>query len=139
MKILFAADGSAYTQRALDYLVMHDWLRAGNQICVFYAALPVPHRAADMAGRALTHHYYEDEAEQVMRPIRERLAGAHIEAEYAHVAGHTAESIVQKAEAGGFDLIVMGSHGHGALAGVVMGSVATRVLASCKVPVLLIR
>ena len=139
MKILFAADGSEFTRRALDYLLTHDWLRAGNAISVFTAVMPVPHRAAAMAGPALTHQYYEDDAEQVLRPIRERLAGTSVDVEYAHVVGRSAEAIVHKAEAGRFDLIVMGSHGHGALAGVVMGSVATRVLASCKVPVLLIR
>jgi nucleotide-binding universal stress UspA family protein len=33
----------------------------------------------------------------------------------------------------------MGSHGHGTLGNLVMGSVATQVLAGCKVPVLLVR
>ena len=33
----------------------------------------------------------------------------------------------------------MGSHGHGALATLVMGSVTTHVLANSKVPVLLVR
>jgi nucleotide-binding universal stress UspA family protein len=36
-------------------------------------------------------------------------------------------------------LLVMGSHGHGTLGNLVMGSVATQVLAHCKVPVLLVR
>jgi hypothetical protein len=33
----------------------------------------------------------------------------------------------------------MGSHGHGTLTNLVMGSVATKVLAHCKTPVLLVR
>jgi nucleotide-binding universal stress UspA family protein len=33
----------------------------------------------------------------------------------------------------------MGSHGHGTLVNLVMGSVATKVLAHCKVPVLMVR
>jgi nucleotide-binding universal stress UspA family protein len=33
----------------------------------------------------------------------------------------------------------MGSHGHGTFKNLIMGSVATKVLANCKVPVLLIR
>ena len=33
----------------------------------------------------------------------------------------------------------MGSHGHSALGNLIMGSVATRVLADSKVPVLLVR
>ena len=38
--------------------------------------------------------------------------------------------------AGGFALVVMGTHGHTALGNLVMGSVATKVLAARKVPVL---
>jgi len=34
---------------------------------------------------------------------------------------------------------VMGSHGHGALANLTLGSVSTKVLARCGVPVLLVR
>jgi nucleotide-binding universal stress UspA family protein len=33
----------------------------------------------------------------------------------------------------------MGSHGKGTLTNLIMGSVATKVLAHCKVPVLLVR
>jgi nucleotide-binding universal stress UspA family protein len=36
-------------------------------------------------------------------------------------------------------LVVLGSHGHSALGNLVMGSVATQVLAECKVPALLVR
>jgi nucleotide-binding universal stress UspA family protein len=43
------------------------------------------------------------------------------------------------AEDGEFDLVVMGSHGHSAVVNLVMGSIATQVLAHCKVPVLLVR
>ena len=39
----------------------------------------------------------------------------------------------------GYDMIIMGSHGHGALGRVLMGSVSSDVLAKCGIPVLLIR
>jgi nucleotide-binding universal stress UspA family protein len=53
--------------------------------------------------------------------------------------GPAGASIAKLAEDGAFDLLVLGSHGHGALANLVMGSVATQVLAQCKVPVLMVR
>ena len=140
MKILAAVDGSPYTKRMLAYLAAHDeWLGSRHRYTVFHGVLEVPHRAAALAGPKLTHLYYDDDAEQVLRPIRERLAGCKAEVDYGHVVGRSAESIVHKAVSGEFELIVMGSHGHGALANVVLGSVATRVLASCTIPVLLIR
>jgi len=50
-----------------------------------------------------------------------------------------AESIAGLAKEGRFDLVVMGSHGHGEVLNLVLGSVATRVLAQCEVPMLLVR
>jgi len=139
MKILFAVDGSDYTRRALDYLATHAWLRHDNALTVFAVALRVPHRAAAMAGPSLTHAYYQDDAEVALRPVREVLAARGAHAEFSWAIGHPAEEIANKATREGFDLVIMGSHGHGALANVVLGSVATNVLALCKVPVLLIR
>ena len=37
------------------------------------------------------------------------------------------------------DLLVMGSHGHGTVGNLILGSVATKVMAQCSTPVLLIR
>ena len=56
-----------------------------------------------------------------------------------HQVGPAGELIARAASEGGFDLVLMGSHGHGALANLVLGSVATQVLARCQVPVLLVR
>ena len=54
--------------------------------------------------------------------------------EFIGASGHAAETIAKQADAGGFDLLMMGSHGHGKLGNLVMGSVATQVLASCRLP-----
>jgi nucleotide-binding universal stress UspA family protein len=139
MKVLFAVDGSDSTQRALDYLTAHQWPGIGTTLSVFTVVLQVPHRAAAFAGPNLVRLYYEDDAEQVLRPVRDRLGRWPVPVDYSWVVGHPAQAIVEKAESGRFDLIVMGSHGHGALANVVLGSVATGVLARCKIPVLLMR
>jgi nucleotide-binding universal stress UspA family protein len=56
-----------------------------------------------------------------------------------HHQGHAADAIAAFAEAEKPDLIVMGTHGHTALGNVILGSVASGVLARCKTPVLLIR
>ena len=139
MKILIAVDGSDYTHRMLDYLASHDWLRAGHLLSVLTVLLPLPHRAAAFAGQNLVQNYYLDDAEQVLRPVREFLKAQGVEASCDYVIGHPAECIARAAREGGHDLIVMGSHGHGAFAGLVMGSVATKVIAACKTPVLLVR
>ncbi|MDQ0036888.1 nucleotide-binding universal stress UspA family protein [Variovorax boronicumulans] len=140
MKILLAVDGSNYTNRMLSYLLAHkEWANAGHAFTVFYAVLPVPHRAAAFAGPDLVHGYYEDDARVVLEPVRALLKEHDIEARFEHRIGHPAEEIASFAQKEQFDLLVMGSRGHGALASLVLGSVATKVLATCTVPVLLVR
>jgi nucleotide-binding universal stress UspA family protein len=50
-----------------------------------------------------------------------------------------AATIVETAKSERCDLIVMGSHGHGALGQLFLGSVTTRVAATCSVPLLIVR
>jgi len=61
------------------------------------------------------------------------------QARFVWKTGRPGDLICKTATEGKFDLVVMGSHGHGALLNLVMGSVATEVLAGCKVPVLIVR
>jgi nucleotide-binding universal stress UspA family protein len=140
MKVLLAVDGSDYTKRMLSYLATHrDTLGAGHSYTVFHAVLPVPHRAAAFAGPEIVYGYYEDDARMVLEPIRAFLAEHSIDATFVHKVGHPADEIASFAESGKFDLLVMGSHGHGALKNLVLGSIATKVLARSAVPVLLVR
>ena len=69
---------------------------------------------------------------QVTREERDRIA---LETRN----GKPFEEILRFALEGNVDLIVMGTHGHTAMGNLVMGSVATKVLAASKVPVLLLK
>jgi nucleotide-binding universal stress UspA family protein len=53
--------------------------------------------------------------------------------------GDPASEIVARAEEGGHDLVVMGSHGRGRLASLLLGSVSRAVVARSSVPVLVAR
>jgi nucleotide-binding universal stress UspA family protein len=140
MKTLLAVDGSDYTKRMLSYLTTHkDCLGTAQAYTVLYVVLPVPHRAAAFAGPEMVHGYYEDDARVVLEPIQAFMREQGIDATFVHKVGHPADEIASYAQAGNFDLLVMGSHGVGALKNLVLGSVATKVLARCTVPVLLVR
>ena len=140
MKILLAADGSPYTKRMLAYVAAHDdWLGPNHRYTVVHAVPKIPPHPASFLDREVVKVYYRDEAEKVFRPIRVFFKRHAIEAEYVSPLGHAAEEIAALAERGTFDLLMMGSHGHGSVGNLVMGSVATKVLAGCKVPVLLVR
>lgn len=53
--------------------------------------------------------------------------------------GAAAEEILAQAAEGGYDLIVMGTHGRGGLERAFLGSVTERVLRSATIPVLVTR
>ena len=56
--------------------------------------------------------------------------------------GHPVEEIQRKAQEEGYDLIVMGSHGHGTLLEAVpfmIGDTVTRVLRRSRVPVMVVQ
>jgi nucleotide-binding universal stress UspA family protein len=140
MKILVAADGSPFTKRMLAYLAAHDeWLGAHHKYTVFTAVPPVPAHAAKMIDRDLIKSYYAGEADKVFKPIRTFMKSQGLEADYINKVGHPAELIARQADSGRYDLLMMGSHGHGLLGSLVLGSVATKVLAGCKLPLLLVR
>ena len=141
MKILLAVDGSKFTKKMLAYLVTHTEMfsQVGNRFVVFTASPPVPSRARAALGTAVVKQYYDEEAEKILAPVCKFLQRHGIHPKSAHEVGAAGDAIAKMAEQGDFDLLVMGSHGHGALGSLVMGSVATRVLAQCKVPMLLVR
>lgn len=140
MKILLAVDGSAYSKKMLAYLATHDSLFSREQsYTVFHAQLPLPGRVKAAIGKASVDSYYADEGEKVLAPVCKFLLRHGINAKSVCKTGPYGAAIAEFAQKGGFDLVIMGSHGHGALATMVMGSVATQVLAHCKVPVLLVR
>jgi nucleotide-binding universal stress UspA family protein len=141
MKILVAADGSRYTKRMLAYLAAHDeWLSSQqHRYTVLTVVAPIPARAAAALSKKIVQDYYSEEAEKTLKPIRTFFSKQGIEAAFTHRVGEAGEQIAELARKGGFDLLMMGSHGHGALVRLVLGSVASRVLATCEVPVLIVR
>lgn len=140
MKILLACDGSEYTRKMIEYVLNQRGLfDQSHEYTVFNAQIPLPNHAASVLGSHATHEYYEEEAHKVIAPVVERLQAQRLRASGAWKAGSLGETIAEFAQKNHIDLIIMGSHGHGALGRLVMGSVANRVLAHCTVPVLLVR
>jgi nucleotide-binding universal stress UspA family protein len=78
-------------------------------------------------------------AERQLARLKDSAAALGIAAETAVIRGRPAPSIIEHAKDGGFDLIVMGTHGRTGLSHVVIGSVAERVVRTAPCPVLTIR
>jgi nucleotide-binding universal stress UspA family protein len=140
MKILLAVDGSEFTKKMLAYLATHETLFGPHNNYTLLTVSPqLPPRARSVVGKDVVEAYQREEAEKVLSPVTKFLVRHGIDAKTVSTIGHAGETISKFADSGKFDLVVMGSHGHGTLGNLVMGSVATQVLAHCKVPVLLVR
>lgn len=141
MKILAAVDGSPHSLAMLgklcDRLI---WYRDPAELAIVYVHPSLPYkRAVAWAGKEAVHQYYEDESEAALRASRALLDQRGVAYTIEKHVGDPAAELVRIAREGGFDLIAIGTHGHTALAGLVMGSVATKVVANSSVPVLLLK
>ncbi|TNF61128.1 MAG: universal stress protein [Burkholderiales bacterium] len=140
MKILLPVDGSAFTKKMLAYLTTHPELfGTGNSYTLLSVQQPLPPRARAAVGAEIAQGFYAEESEKVTAPVVKFLTQHALPVKVMHKVGSAADIIAKTATAGKFDLVVMGSHGHTALGNLVMGSVATKVLAHCTTPVLLVR
>lgn len=76
--------------------------------------------------------------QEQLEKLRARMAAAHPEVTAAYASGPIVERIREQAKNARADLIVMGSHGHGALYNLLVGSVASGVMKNAPCPVLLV-
>ena len=157
-KILYATDLSATARQALRHVAAFEE-RFDADVTVLHV-LPDPLELfSEQAGMDLEQAFGEDGAHWInqgeyinagkaMRQRLEALAAEDFssersarhfaEAEVKIVCGDPAEQILQEAQKGGYELVVMGTHGHGRLLGMVLGSVAQQTIRSSRIPVLVV-
>lgn len=141
MKILLPVDGSECSLRAVEHLLTHiSWFREVPEIHLLYVQPPIPiGRVQSHIGKETLHDYYLEESKAHLVLAQARLdAAGRFHTTHVHV-GQPAEIIAKMAGEMQCDLIVIGGHGRGALANMVMGSVATRVLHLAACPVLIVK
>jgi nucleotide-binding universal stress UspA family protein len=142
MKILLAVDGSDYTKRAALFLAtLVGELRKPPEIHLLTVHAPLPYAGAAtaVAGASAVKSYHEEECKAALLVAESLLAKAGLEYESSWTTGDIGEAIAGYEEKKGIDLIVMGSHGHGALRNLALGSVADAVLRAAKCPVTIVR
>lgn len=140
MKILLPVDGSRYTKQMLGYVAAHEELFGSQHEYIFATVVAtVPPHVTHFVGRTALQGYYKEEADKVLAPALAFAAQHGWNARSLQLEGPAAETLAKAAKSEKVDLVVMGSHGQSALSNVILGSVASGVLARCDVPVLLIR
>jgi nucleotide-binding universal stress UspA family protein len=140
MKILLAADGSKFTKKALAYITANENLCGpDDELLVFNVQPAVPPRVKSMLGAAAVNEYHAEDARKVLGPIETFLKRHKLGFRTAWKVGSASAELLAAAKREKVNLIVMGTHGHGAIGRALMGSVAQRVVTDCDVPVLLVK
>lgn len=140
MKILAPVDGSKTSLKAI------------KQACKMLASTPqfsvtlmsvhddvALKHSRSMVGSKAVDGYLQELSDKDLASARKWLDKEGVQHEVLIRTGHIAQEIVTQADEGDFDLIVMGNKGRSALRDLLIGSVAQRVLALAKTPVLLVK
>ena len=146
MKILLAFDGSPSAVRAVDYVAGSlaravDRASTVDLVNIQSAALGVAgllsRDAADVAEDLVKACL--EAGKKLLAVPEQTLAAAALEVSSFVLIGDPATEIAAHARNHGADAVVMGTRGRGAVGGLVLGSVATKVVHLVDVPVTLVK
>jgi len=142
MKILVATDGSKAALHAVKYAIklLKSMSSGSNSITLIsvHDDAGLQHAKA-FVGSAAVADYLRALSEKEMKPARKLLDAAGIKHDMDVRTGHVAQEIVDCAKAGKYELIALGAKGRSAIADLLLGSVARRVLTTAEMPVVLVK
>ena len=139
-KILVCVDFSVSSGPILEQAAKSS--EAGSaELILLHVAEPNPDFVGYEAGpevvRMQMAKAYRDEHRQ-LQALASDLTKKGIQVTSELVQGPSAETILSHADSLGASLIILGTHGHGKLYHMILGSVSNSVLKHAKVPVLLV-
>lgn len=137
MKVLVATDGSEHSMKAVqEGLELAE--KKGAQVTLMSVAYYVPDYLEEMPPNI--RQKLEDEARAALKKGKALFDAKNLPVEMVLEAGLVpANLIIQKAQDGKFDRIVIGSTGQNALDKIIMGSTATKVVAHAPCEVTVVR
>lgn len=141
LRVLMPVDGSEYSDRAIAFLLQNrGWYKDGLDVHLLTVHHHLPYgRLASAVEHDKVQQYYHEEGLKALQSARAKLDAAGVAYTFHVGIGDPAEIIAQYAREQHCDQIIMATHGRGLMTGMLMGSVATKVLHLVKVPVLFVK
>jgi len=138
-KILVAVDGSEASVKGVKAaLALAGPLGASLTLVSVVPPIMLP-GDAPWAPMDEINHAEQQRAQRALTESIAALEPSTVKMSTRILLGPIAETLAQLAEAEGFDLVVVGSTGKGAVKRVLLGSVADRLVHTCTRPVLVVR
>lgn len=141
-RILVAVDGSSHSAKVAKAVIQHvSVYKEPPELHLAYIHLPLPTMGGLMKpiGHEALQRYYREEGEDALRGTKKLLDRAKLDCTMHVMVGPIAETIASEAKKLKCDLIIMGTHGMGAVSGMLLGSVASKTVHLARCPVLLVR
>lgn len=139
-RVLVAVDGSKSSDRAVAHLLKKlAWYREKVDIHLLNVQSALPGNASHVVSTEQLEAFHREQGEVALASARAILDRASIDYVTHIGVGDPAHVIARYAGEMAADQVVMGARGLGGVAGMLMGSVTTKVLGLTEVPVLLIR
>jgi len=141
MKILLPVDGSKSSLNAAKYVVkLAKDMRSKCSVTLVsvHDDIGLGH-VKQFVAKSVIDDYLREVSEKDLKTAQKALDTAGVKHNMAIKRGNIAQEIINIANKEKFDLIVMGSKGRSGLLDTLMGSVAQKVSAGAKQPVLLIK
>lgn len=140
-KILVSVDGSENSNRALEHAVSLAKDSDAAAITILHV-IDMPPTIYIESQKLLDQLWANFREESAKMLDRYRTLAQTRGAKTVHIAvmeGDAAKTIVDYANKGGFDLIVVGSRGLGGIRGLLLGSVSMAVIQTAKMPVMVVK
>ena len=139
-KILIPVDGSPASLRALDFAIDMARRNPDTSLVLLNVQTITASDAASAAMGGEAHHHKASHASaRAVEPAAKKCEAGSIRFNTLVKTGLVAEAIAEVAESEGVNHIVMGTRGLGSIQGLLLGSVAMKVVHLAEVPITLIK
>ncbi len=138
-RFLLPVDGSKPAERAVRHVIEMSANGLAVTVLLLNVQADLPPRSRPKARRRIGMLQQLEAGDKAMRPAMTLLERAGVKYKCYSRSGAPAEVILKFAREKNCDAITMGTRGLGAIAGLVLGSVAMKVLQLAAVPVTLVK
>ena len=140
-RIMVPTDASEYSRRALITGLELARKFQAEVVVLFVSYTPEAYWGYNPAYKVfeIAKDKIEETAEQTLKASLRGIDVSGVTLKKKIIQGHASTVILEEISNEAIDLVVMGSHGYGPIAGSVLGSVSQRVLRKSRCPVLIVK
>jgi len=140
LRLLLPIDGSEVSNRAVDHLIRKSgWFKEPPEVHLLNVQPALHHDVGMFISDEQLRKFHHDRGEEALAAARAKLDATGVRYRSHIGVGDPAHVIAHYAREKQIDQIIMGTRGHGAVLGMLLGDVARKVIHQSDVPVLLVK